>query len=181
MSPAARRPSEVFARRLREVRDRLGLSAKDVADRLAESGVGLDRAAISKLEADPPQRGLSLDEALAICAALGVSPRAMIFPDDPNDRVMVGERFVTGLDGRHWLDGESPLGGTDDRAFFSETADEDWRLSRAPDYQTVIHRVRLARDDFLAERPDAGRLLDAMAVHLSAASFANIRRQLEED
>lgn len=69
----AERPSKVLERQLRLWRERRGLSAKGLEDRLAEAGeTALTRAAISKIENGA--RGVGLDEWLQLAHALAVPP-----------------------------------------------------------------------------------------------------------
>jgi transcriptional regulator with XRE-family HTH domain len=75
---------QLFARRLSELREARGWSQQKLADRLAELGVRMDRAAIAKIERgqDAHQkdraRRVSLEEFIALAAALGVSPLSLI-------------------------------------------------------------------------------------------------------
>jgi transcriptional regulator with XRE-family HTH domain len=61
-------PGELFGRRLREEREQRGWTQAELAER---SGTGLHPTAVTRIERS--ERGVSLNEALAFAAALGVS------------------------------------------------------------------------------------------------------------
>ena len=92
-------PSQVFRQRMREVREHGKLSQQDLCQRLVDIGFALRRSAIREIEKG--SRRISLDEALAIAAALGVAPVYMFTPfesDDPieiDDRLQAEEQFTT--------------------------------------------------------------------------------------
>src|SRR5262245_35062428 len=71
-------PSEVFAYRLKELRAARGLSQTMLALMVTESGTPLNKAALLRIEKG--ERGLSLDEALAIAAVLETTPAYMLTP-----------------------------------------------------------------------------------------------------
>lgn len=69
--------TEVFARRMREERRRAGVSQADLAQRLTEMiGRQVDPSAVAR--AEKHQRGVRLDEAIAIAEVLGVGLEAML-------------------------------------------------------------------------------------------------------
>ena len=70
--------SQTFSRRLREAREAQGLSQRDLTSRLRAIGLRINQAAIVRIERG--ERKIPLDEAIAIAAALDVSPLALIFP-----------------------------------------------------------------------------------------------------
>ncbi len=101
------RPSDVFASRLRETRLARGLSQTELANRMTEAGRPLSKAALLRIETG--QRGLSLDEALALAQLLQIAPAHLLSPPD-GARVMLTEK--AGVDGagmRNWLLFGDPL------------------------------------------------------------------------
>jgi transcriptional regulator with XRE-family HTH domain len=65
-------PSDIFRARMREVRQQKGWTQEELAVRASGCGVKkLDASAITRLEGG--QRGATLDDAIAIAAALGVN------------------------------------------------------------------------------------------------------------
>jgi transcriptional regulator with XRE-family HTH domain len=122
------RPTQVFANRLREVRDKAGLSQEDVRQRLEDMGYELSRSAIAQIELG--RRRVTLDEALALAVALGVAPVHLMVPfedeavisedaaDDgifePTKRLKVGNLLLLPFEARQWIRGtaiypEAPL------------------------------------------------------------------------
>ncbi len=73
------RPSQVFVRRLREIRtSRPGMSQTELARLVTAQGQPLSKAALLRIENGT--RGLSLDEALALAWALRVAPAHLLTP-----------------------------------------------------------------------------------------------------
>jgi transcriptional regulator with XRE-family HTH domain len=96
-----RRPSEVFAKRLRETRKARGMSQTELAQRMTDWGRPMSREALLRIENG--SRGVSLDEALALAATLFAVPPHLLTP--------LGDEYVwltdkMGVDGegmRAWL------------------------------------------------------------------------------
>lgn len=79
-SLARMRPSEVFAMRLKETRRARDMTQAELAYRLTERGVPMSKGALLRIEKG--ERGLSLDEALALTAALNAVPAYMLTPPE---------------------------------------------------------------------------------------------------
>ena len=94
------RPSEVFARRLRETRKARGITQEALAEMLTRAGIpmsktallGIERAADGDRAREP--RSLSLDEALAIAAVLNAAPSNMLAPPE-GSVVQITDRIAT--------------------------------------------------------------------------------------
>lgn len=133
---AAKSPSQVFGPYVRSTRKVKEWSQQDLAERLEELGHPLDRSAIARIETGG--RAVSLDEALAICAALGVSPVHMIVPQAHEDFVAIAPKLrPPGLAARSWIRGERPLDITDDRAFWQQIAEAEAQIQRDGDLRAV--------------------------------------------
>jgi transcriptional regulator with XRE-family HTH domain len=94
-------PSEAFGRRLKQVRDRNGVSTASLMRRLNDLGFKMRRAAIYEIEQG--KRAVSLDEALALAAAIDVAPLFLMVPfedDEPNEqkKIRYGRDQVLELD-----------------------------------------------------------------------------------
>ena len=131
--PPAVRPSEVFASRLRELRERQRLTQQDLADRLEALGAKTDRATIARTESG--SRGIALDDALLYATALNVPLTVLITGPGENPIAVAPKRTATPAEVRDWLKGENPLEGEHKRTYFTETeqvSDEDWLIERHP-------------------------------------------------
>lgn len=70
-------PESMFVRRLRDERNQQGLSLAALSERLSDQlGVTLDKSALARVERS--ERGVRLDEAVAIAKALGLRLEDMI-------------------------------------------------------------------------------------------------------
>jgi transcriptional regulator with XRE-family HTH domain len=105
MSGTARTVGEVFAERLRDARERRGLSQEALVERLRELGVHtLSPAALAEIESGGRAASPSIEDALAISAALGVSPLTLMTPVDWADQVAVAPtRIVSARRLRGWI------------------------------------------------------------------------------
>jgi transcriptional regulator with XRE-family HTH domain len=137
--------SEVFRQRLREVRRLKGWTQQQLADALAAGGVRLDASAITRLERGT--RGVTLDDVIAIAAALGVSPLHMIVPLDDNGAQLMPSLTVPAADARAWLRGQLPLREADERLFYAQTPESEadsfplvpgpWRFQNQEDFKAT--------------------------------------------
>jgi transcriptional regulator with XRE-family HTH domain len=102
-------PAQVFGRRVREARVRLGLTQQALVDRLAERGLPMDRSTLVKLE-----RGQGapapLDKVFALAAALEVPPVHLIIPlEDEAPVAITPNTTVSARHARAWLRGSAAL------------------------------------------------------------------------
>jgi transcriptional regulator with XRE-family HTH domain len=119
---AASRPREVFARRVKEVRTRRGWTQQELADRMALFGWPIDRATIARTEG--LAREVSLEEALAICVALGVCPLHMVVPLSDDEWLAVAPTLVLPpYQARKWMRGQLALDLKDHRTYYTEVPD----------------------------------------------------------
>ncbi|CAN5777902.1 hypothetical protein BH20ACT14_BH20ACT14_01740 [soil metagenome] len=144
-TPAA--VSRVFGRQVKEARRRLGLKQGELAKRLEELGVDMHQVTIARVESG--ERRVSVDDALAIAAALGVNPLYLFSGDFTNEPVPVTPTLeVTPSQMRFWFEGNLPLPGTDERTYFELIPDEELiaRQRRGLEHlkESVLHFVRAA-------------------------------------
>lgn len=134
----------VFARRLREIRVARGMTQQALAERLSELGrPNLSRGVLAKIEGNVRGRArtVSLEDAVAIAAALGMSPLNMVSPPSLLDPVEVlpGVERPGGAV-RQWIRGYWPLLESD------ETRDGlEWFFSAIPDEEYAENMRRRAR------------------------------------
>jgi transcriptional regulator with XRE-family HTH domain len=121
-------PSDVVAARVRDVRTKRKLTVADLAERCAAIGAPqLTVQAIYKIEGQResttrPPRQVTVDELLALAAALNVAPvHLLVSPDDylKTYRLTSGTS-ETAVYVRHWIRGSLPLPDGDPREYFSE-------------------------------------------------------------
>jgi transcriptional regulator with XRE-family HTH domain len=149
-------PSEVFRVRLREVRRLKLWTQQRLADELEPLGVRLDASAITRIERGT--RGVTLDDAIAIAAALGVSPLHMFVPLDDNGAQLAPALTVSTVDARAWLRGQRPLDQADEQLFYAQTPESEadwwplvpgpWRFENQEDFKAT--RAKWEREIFRA-------------------------------
>lgn len=111
-----KRPGRVFSRRLFEARKRRGWNQSKVAERLVEVGYVdetgrplLSRATLSKIEQN--DRAVTLEDVLALAAALDTTPTHLIVPLEDDDALQVtrGLPAVPAPVARSWIRGKFAL------------------------------------------------------------------------
>jgi hypothetical protein len=84
---------------------------------LEQLNVPLDRASLARLETG--RRGVSLNEFMAISAALGAAPANMLIPlDDECDVTISAEHTLSPTYTRQWVRGDFPLDPSDATTYF---------------------------------------------------------------
>src|SRR5215217_3374746 len=94
-------PTEVFAARLREMRDARGLTQAELAQQMTEAGRPLSRGALLRLESG--ERGLLLDEAIALTRLLHAVPAQLLTAPEGALTALTGKEAVDGDGMRNWL------------------------------------------------------------------------------
>jgi transcriptional regulator with XRE-family HTH domain len=103
------RPAQVFGRRVKQTRKRLGWSQVRLAEELTKIGYQKSRETLTKLERGT-YRNASVDDVFALAAALGVPPVHLLVPLDDEDalEVVPGVPVAARL-ARAWIRGKVPL------------------------------------------------------------------------
>lgn len=140
-------PNEALARQMAELREQLGMSRAELGRRLAELGWEVDPTTLLRIERGPWRkddrdgRTVTLDEALLIAAALGVSPSHLLVPRSTTDRLLIGNLEVEPDQAREWISGRLPL--TDDAdsfAFYSAVPESEM----TPAFEKAIDHLQTA-------------------------------------
>lgn len=173
--PIGKRPSEVFAERMREARERKRWSQQDMADRLAEMGDPTDRATLARTETRA--RGLSLDDAVAYSAALGASFIHMVCPLDPAEPVAVAPKLVLPAGHvRDWMRAKRVIRPEDKRTFLTEAPEDEWIARQHVLIGVAVDRLQDVVDAVAREERDrAADLIDELNPLL-----AQIRREVTD-
>jgi transcriptional regulator with XRE-family HTH domain len=112
---------EMFAKRLREMREERGWSQAKLSRRVTELGYRLDKAAMSRIEGG--QRTVTLEDAVALAAALGVPLPALFVGEETEEVEITSEIRVRTPFLNGWLAGKMPLDPADAK-FYSGAVDE---------------------------------------------------------
>lgn len=110
-------PGDAFRRRLTEARKALGLTQRQLVERLGAAGMPMNQAAVARIESGT--RKVSLDEAIAIAAVLDIAPVHMFLPIAGDQRGKSGRHGppvhlapampVDQVKARRWSRGQLPL------------------------------------------------------------------------
>lgn len=160
----ARRVNEIdttgqtVAANVKRLRTEQGLTTAQLADRLEAAGRPILANAITKIE--QRQRRVSVDDLMALAAALGATPNALLLPRD-----LSGPSQPTGLQGNvvgnvlwAWACGERPLPLSVDPAkdVVSPAQESDWEDPRVARFRNVAAPQSTSPDAFLRQ-PEALR------------------------
>jgi transcriptional regulator with XRE-family HTH domain len=175
-------PSEVFVDQLREARGRRGRAFNQavLASRLAKLGyTGLGRSGISKIEARLRERGVSLDEALAIAFALGVAPVELFTPADDAAEVAVVPRFpLPAHQARGWLRGTNArFLGEEDERFYSEFVSlTEWKSFQRDGVRALVDHAEALRHSAEWSPEVTSEVLDSLE-----RDIERVRQALDEE
>jgi hypothetical protein len=186
----APRPSEVIPQQLRRWRKiRGGMSVKQLADRVEALGGDLSRVTITKIENG--WRGISVDEALLLAAALNVPPPVLFFPFESGTKVAVTPKSVIHPDlAWRWLAGDDPLASTERWTIGAvewREGQADWERAALPLdlYRThrevfdVAARVELRIDSARRYGTEADVRKAESRFEESLVPLARVRRKME--
>lgn len=121
--------TQTVARRVRQLRDQHGWSARQLARRRAEAGSDtLDQSVIHNLELGR-RRSVSIDEVLTLALVLDVAPIHLFIPVEET-AVTVGNQPVDAGILRRWVRGNTPLPSQDSRRYWTEIPDVEWEEQR---------------------------------------------------
>ena len=117
---------QVTAHRVRYLRGRHGWSQQDLADKLANFGMPIDRAQIARLELG--KRGISLDETMRLAFALSVAPVNLITDpeDDAEPMAPIPGAEYSPAETRKWIIGKLPMIWQDPRSYFMNVPREEF-------------------------------------------------------
>jgi transcriptional regulator with XRE-family HTH domain len=89
------------------------------------------------------ERSVTLDETLALAAALDVSPSRLFLPTKGLARVAITpERVVSPRVARQWVRGQQPLPGQDEQTFRTDVSDDERQAMQEISVQALLHEVQ---------------------------------------
>lgn len=139
LHPEPIRPHRVIAERVREVRRTRGLTAAQLGEKMAEAGVGWDRNTVASLE-NGRRSAVSVEELLCLAYVLDVAPVHLGVPLDADGWYAVTPDVATTYEhARAWIRGTDALPGTDERKYFSEVPQDEWRRFNERQADTERH------------------------------------------
>lgn len=144
-------PSDVAAKRVREVRRKRGLTVAQLAERCAERGMPeLTEQALYNLEAGRAdkrgrrRRAVTVDELLVLSLALDVAPtHLLISPDDDFEPYQITPaRSEPAGAVRDWIRGVPILDGIVQRDFYTEVPEPEFHLTSPSGFPDTSYGAR---------------------------------------
>jgi transcriptional regulator with XRE-family HTH domain len=120
-------PVDVIRARVKELRGRSGMTAADLAERLAELGVNWNRSIVANFEGGR-RPTVSVVEWLALAQVLNVAPVHLLVPTDApagTPYLVTPNREASVEDVRDWVRGIVPLYSDNPTRFRQETPPEE--------------------------------------------------------
>jgi len=126
-------PTAVIAARVRELRQRNGWTADQLAERMTAEGVPWSRIVVTKLETGR-RPSVSAEELLTLAYVLSVAPVHLLVPtadrDESGEHVLyrVTPNGPTSVPSfvRAWVRGQTPIAKVVARRYFSEVPESEW-------------------------------------------------------
>ena len=136
-------PSKIMARRMRELRERRGWTAEQLASRCAEAGMSsLTRSVIANAESGRRQGGFTIEEMLTLAYVLDVAPVYLFLPIEAA-LVSFTPHWVTSAGYvREWVRGNYPLPGQDPRLYQTQRPEIEWNAEKSR-----VERPRMATSE----------------------------------
>lgn len=169
--------SEIITRQLPGLRERRGMSQRQLSRVLSESGFPIAHPTIARTET-PGARSVTLDETIALAAALDVCPIHLFLPVRADvDVAITPARVVSPRQARQWVRGQASLPGQDRRAFAAEVMDDEWRAAREVNLRAILgHVQRLVSATIRDDRGAMADEVDAINHELENLRGADDRR-----
>jgi hypothetical protein len=168
----------VFAQRLQETRvAREKMSQAELAQRATDVGRPLDRAAVLRIESG--QRGLALDEAVALATILRAAPAHLLTPPEGELVALTDKEAVDGEALRNWLMYGAPFLGM--AAAVAVDRDQEQLALRAQ-LERDLTQYALALTDAVRGEDKAGIRLAGEAIVLAVGDYQEaIERREQSD
>jgi Helix-turn-helix domain len=178
--------SRVFGQQVKAVRESLQprVTQSKLAKRLKDLGVPMGQVTIARIENG--ERRVTVDDALALAAALGVNPKNLLSGIYAHEPVPVTPKLkLTPSHMLWWFEGTRPPPGTDERTYFELIPDEELiaRQRRGLHHlkESVLHFVRAAAAKDVREMRYALRLIETELQRQREGLDLEERRARRED
>lgn len=142
-------PTAAIAKRVKELRQRKGWTAAELADRCADKGLdGFNRSVLANLESGR-RKYVTVAEMLALAYVLDVAPVHLLVPVEADDMftedlyAICPDVFLPVPHAREWVRGEHAPAAVDPRAYYSEVPREEWAAPRPTEGQMAERSERL--------------------------------------
>jgi transcriptional regulator with XRE-family HTH domain len=165
MTESARTPSEVIAVRIKELRQRRGLSVAKLATRCEELGMPkLNRDVITNIEVVGRRQDVGVTELLVLALALDVPPALLLVPlDGRTDLQITPDVGMSSWRALFWLAGENEPTDRDERQRWRETIAPVHQHRSYRDFFQRAHRAEnRSHDALLGELRELARVVDSM-------------------
>jgi len=151
-------PTAAVAGRVRDLRQRRGWSAAELAARCADNGLdGFNRSVLANIESGR-RSYVTVTEWLTLAYVLDVAPVHLLLPTEVDEDVtedlyaICPDVFLPIPQAREWVRGGYPPAAVDPRRYFSEVPREEFKAPQPTAEQQVEHSERLAQYRDLKDR-----------------------------
>jgi transcriptional regulator with XRE-family HTH domain len=147
-------PTQVVAKRVREVRQKRGLTAAQLAEQMTRVGIPWDRGTVAKLETGR-RANVSVAELLALAYVLAVAPGHLLVPlEDKTPYQATPTQVEPAGAVRDWVRGAWYLEGVDVRGFFSELPPHEFLPPDRPGGPRMAAPARTTYAERLGQDPE---------------------------
>lgn len=138
-------PTATVATRVRELREKRGWSARELAERCATAGAPhLDRSIIANIESGR-RRSVSVEELLVFAYVLDVAPVHLLVPVvDDVLYAATPDTICTPTRAREWVRGKLSMTGlsANKKIFFTEVPEDEWQPPGPPPRMSTSEEIR---------------------------------------
>jgi transcriptional regulator with XRE-family HTH domain len=159
-------PSEVIAVRLKELRQRRGLSVAKLAKECEKLGMPkLNRDVITNIEVVGRRQDVGVTELLVLALALDVPPALLLIPLDGRTGIQITpEVSMSSWRALFWLGGENEPPDREQRQRWRETIGPVHQHRSYLQFFNRAHRAEMrSHDALLVELRELARVIDSMA------------------
>jgi len=176
-------PTTTVAERVKDLRQRRGWTAAELALRCADKGLdGFNRSVLANIESGR-RKYVTVDELLALAYVLDVAPIHLLVPVEVDQTVnehfyrACPDAFLPVPEARAWVRGSHAPAAVDPRVYYSEVPLDEWKPPQLTSEQVVERGEKLQKYRDLADLVSPpGRQVKARQVRAEAASEKNNQR-----
>ncbi len=162
-------PTRTVAERVKDLRQRRGWTAAELALRCADKGLdGFNRSVLANIESGR-RKYVTVDELTALAYVLDVAPIHLLVPVEVDQTVdehfyrVCPDVFLPVPEARAWARGDYPPAAVDPRIYYSEVPREEWEAPERTEEQITATSNRIQQHRKLMDQAGAQEAREARA------------------